>query len=345
MDRLLRWVLLPVLCVAIPLAALEATYRFQLIDCYAKELKSFNAPEVLAGGGAPVVLSLGDSFTAGNQSYVGHLRRAFPGYRWVNGGISGSGVKEALLVAPDRFSRFRPRFLVYQVYVGNDLVDMGYLPDWSRLTFGRNLWWTVTRRFPSIPYLRRRIQEVRVARAAASSGTAAPTDAIGIDASERFSPAAYSERVRLYYTLDPTVTDDSVHVRGARIKTFQDYVPLVRTLMASCRPPECQPLVFVVPHKSQVSREYFAWERQLGAVFADDSIATAEEYPFIRELRAALAPAGVPVLNPLKFLRDRERERRVYFVNDDHLNAFGQEKLAQWLRAELAPRLAVNGAP
>lgn len=326
----------------LPLAILEATYRFQFLDFFAKELRSYNSPESLTGGGAPVLLVLGDSFTAGNQSYVSKLREEFPHFRWVNGGISGSGVKEALLVASARFSRFRPRFLVYQVYIGNDLVDMGYHPDWRRLSFGRNIWWTITRWFPSIPYLRRRIQEVQVARAAAKTGQT-PPDAAGIDVSEKFSPAKYSERVRQYYALDPTVTDDSVHLKGTRLKDFQNYAPLVKKLVARCRPPECQPLVFVVPHKSQVSREYLAREKELGAVFSDERIAATEDYPFVHELRSALEPANVPVLNPLKFFRESEQERHLYFVNDDHLNAFGQGKLAEWLAGELTSRFAEIG--
>lgn len=342
MDRLLRWLLLLAVSVAIPLAVLEAAYRFQFIDLFAKDLRSFNPPEVLTGAGAPVLLALGDSFTAGNQSYVAKLREAFPGYRWVNGGISGSGVKEALLVASARFSRFRPRYLIYQVYIGNDLVDMGYHTDWSRLSFGRNLWWTVTQWFPSIPFVRRRVQEVEVARAVSKAGKTTPSDAVGIDSTESFSPAKYSEQVRRYYALDPTVTDDSVHLKGVRVHDFQNYVPLVKKLLASCRPPECQPLVVVVPHKSQVSREYLAWEKQLGAVFSDETLATVEDYPFIHELRSALEPANVPVLNPLKFFREREGERHLYFVNDDHLNAFGQEQLAQWLSGELTARFALH---
>jgi aspartokinase-like uncharacterized kinase len=99
--------------------------------------------------------------------------------------------------------------------------------------------------------------------------------------------------------------------------------------------------VFVVPHKAQVSREYFTWERQLGAVLPDASIAEVEDYPFVRELRSAVSTAGTPVLNPLRFLRQQEALRHVYFVNDEHLNTYGQEQLAHWLQLELARWLPI----
>lgn len=314
---------------------LEGAYRLQWMDFYTKDLHSFNPLEVLQGAGC-TVLVFGDSFSAGNQSYVSVLRNILPQARWINGGISDSGPREALLVAPRRFRQFRPQLMIYQVYVGNDLVDMGYHPDWRRLALARNLWWSLSRAFPSLRYVRRRLAEAKLEKGARR--VAQPrerSDAFGIDVSEQFSPTAYTARVPQYYAFDPTVTDDSIRLVGMRREDFRAYLPLIRKLIGFCRLSECQPIVFVVPHKAQVSREYFAWERQLGAVLPDESIVEVEDYPFVRELRRAVATEGTPVLNPLRFLREQEALRHVYFVNDEHLNPYGQEKLADWLKLEL----------
>ena len=350
MRALLRWLLVCVLTGFFFLLLLEGLYRFQWLDLYRKELLSFNPPAVLAAPDKPTVLTMGDSFTAGNQSYLASLRRSMPGVRWINGGISGSGVKEALLTASRRFAEFKPRVLVYQIYVGNNLVDLGYRPDWGRHSAARNLWWTMSRIFPSIPYVRRRIQEARVEQAhtpaAAHEGAAKSSDAVGIDASETFTPAAYNERVKLYYQLDPTVTDDSIRLRGVRGGDLRELVGLAKKLVAFCRPPACQAVFFVVPHKAQVSGQYLNWERELGATLPESSIAVEEDYPFLSELRTSLAADGVKVLSPLRELRAQEKIRHVYYVNDDHLNAFGQEKLGDWLRKELAPVISTaQGTP
>lgn len=334
-GRWAQWLGALVLCAGLCVLLLEGAYRLQWLDLYAKELRSFNPPEVLQGTGF-TVLVFGDSFSAGNQSYVSALRHIFPQARWVNGGISDSGIREALLVAPRRFSQFRPQLMIYQIYVGNDLVDMGYHPDWRRLSLARNLWWSLSRTFPSLPYVRRRLAEARLeqeARRVAPSQQG--SDAFGIDASEEFSLTAYTARDRQYYAFDPTVTDDSVRLVGIRREDFRAYLPWLRKLISFCRLPECQPIVFVVPHKAQVSRQYFEWERKLGAVLPDESIAEVEDYPFVRALRRAVSTEGTPVLNPLRFLREQEAFRHVYFVNDEHLNPYGQAKLAQWLQLEL----------
>ena len=57
----------------------------------------------------------------------------------INAGIPGSSVLQANLVAPTRFSRFEPSVFVYQINVGNDLVNLRYPVSWGRLSLARLL--------------------------------------------------------------------------------------------------------------------------------------------------------------------------------------------------------------
>ena len=315
---------------------LELLYGTQWVDFYGKELRSFNASTTLESNvSTTTVLALGDSFTAGNSSYVSQLRTIFPHTRFINGGISGSGVREALLIAKRRFAAFRPKIFLYQIYVGNDLIDLGYHTDWTRYSVSRNIWWSISGIFPSIPYVRRRFQEFQVSRKIKKEELATNGDAVGIDTSPTFSPEHYNERVRQYYILDPSVTDDSIRLQGIRKKDFKEFTSLLERLVAFCTPPNCQPIVWVVPHKSQVSQRYYEQEKMLGAILPDPSIYVKENYPFFQGIQEAMQTQKIPVLNPLGMLRQVEKQHPTYFANDDHLNAFGQKSIAQWLAQQL----------
>lgn len=133
-------VVLALLLAAATLLLFEAAYRFQFVDTYRPELQAFNDAETLDGTGrSETILALGDSFTAGRGGYVDYLRAPLPGRRLVNAGISGTGVAQALIVAPRRLREFEPSVVIYQVYVGNDLFDLRYPQNLRRVSLARNL--------------------------------------------------------------------------------------------------------------------------------------------------------------------------------------------------------------
>jgi hypothetical protein len=82
---------------------------------------------------------MGDSMTAGTQSYLVILRRYLsPPYRVINAGISGGCALEGALTARGRFAGFSPSVFIYQVYVGNDLFETRHPSNWKAVPPLRN---------------------------------------------------------------------------------------------------------------------------------------------------------------------------------------------------------------
>jgi hypothetical protein len=124
-SRYLLFVLL------VSLAVLEGLYRWQVVDTYSPELRTLNSPEDLSADSRPTVLIMGDSFTASSGSYAGILKQMVPQLRIINGGVSGTGVVQAEFMARHRFHAFHPSIFIYQIYVGNDLLDIRYPVNWG----------------------------------------------------------------------------------------------------------------------------------------------------------------------------------------------------------------------
>ena len=128
--------LMVLVSLGLALLVLEWLYRLQLVDTYRPELHTFNPPQVLAPNAKPTLLVMGDSFTASRTSYAGILQDTLQEWRVINAAVSGTGVLQALYMAPQRFAQFHPSIFLYQVYVGNDLFDIRYPTNWRTISPG-----------------------------------------------------------------------------------------------------------------------------------------------------------------------------------------------------------------
>ena len=122
MRKTLLLALVVLVSLGLSLLVLEWIYRSQLVDTYRPELHTFNPAPVTTQDGKPTLLVMGDSFTAGRTSYAGILQDAVREWRVMNAAVSGTGVLQALYMAPNRFAQFHPSIFLYQVYVGNDFL-------------------------------------------------------------------------------------------------------------------------------------------------------------------------------------------------------------------------------
>lgn len=341
-----KLLLLVLLCAAASLLALESVYRLQLVDTYRGELREYNPATDMAGSDSrPTVLLMGDSLTAGNRSYPTLVRQARSDLRVINAGIPGSCVLQANLVAPARFARFRPSVFVYQVNVGNDLVNLRYPIHWGRLSPVRNLYWTVAHRARSLEYMNYKAgQAVRSARyekavhdlQAAGRALADVTDTGCRYDFDDFDPRSYTARIRLYLEAEPALYENQILVGETRRREYERLLDGLRRIFSLCEPPDCAPHLLVIPHASQVDPGYLHAMRQMGARFERPEAVASEDYPFIAGIRAFLVGNGlghVRVLDPLPALRDVERDRHAYYLHDPHLTACGQEAVARFLLA------------
>ena len=143
-----------ILCLVFMGSAFEIFYRLQIVDTYSPELRSYNRPIDLKGrDNRSILLAMGDSFTAGNETYPNILRDKLPNYVVINSGITGTSIIEAAIVAPKRFQQFSPAVFIYQIYVGNDLFDITHPVNWATISLARNVYWTMSNYFKIIDFL------------------------------------------------------------------------------------------------------------------------------------------------------------------------------------------------
>lgn len=347
LRRVLRACGLLILALAFAIGALEVLYRIQLIDTYKPELLAYNPEQVLTGEReASTMLMMGDSFTAGAAGgYVADLRQALPDIRIVNAGISGTGIVQANIVARERFARFHPRILIYQVYVGNDLFDIRYPVNWARVSFVRNMYWLIASRIRAIAFVNYRLGQMRY------QASSAPAQWLGMkQVDQPFSVSRYDSRVLTYFKAEPELLKQSIFVEGRRAADFAVLTRGIHSLLARCIPGACSAYILVIPHCAQVSSSCLEHMRALGATVDDSMAIEGAEYPFVTGLRAALRDVpNASVLNPLATLRAAQKAGvAVYHTNDEHLTQAGDQVLAEFLvpivRAVLDPASGGQGA-
>src|SRR5690606_32098707 len=96
------------------------------------------------------VLIFGDSFTAHPDSYVKYLNS---GYTSINCAIPGTGIRQHALIFSKRIDEYKPKAIIYQFYVGNDLLDLYHPINFSELSFLRNLYWKISEHMLILQYI------------------------------------------------------------------------------------------------------------------------------------------------------------------------------------------------
>jgi hypothetical protein len=345
---LLRALLACIVIVAVTAVLFEVIYRYQLVDTYRPELRALNRPEDLAADSkGRTILIMGDSFTASDRSYPAILRASLPQYRVINAGLTATGVLEATTIAPARFRKFKPSVFIYQIFVGNDLFNIRYPISWSRISLGRNIFWSMAQQLRSFGYLNYRAAQhlYYLKHRAMGAPLIEPgprSEKSDCDDESEFSVDRYNESERVYFQAEPRLLEDQVLVRGARA---QDYLILLKRLgelLAYCDPATCDAYVLVIPHACQVNARYLHDMTLLGAEFSAPQEVLADQYPFLEGIQKYLDAQGmtsVHVLSPIGMLRSNEADgSRVYYQNDPHLCARGQRLLASYLLENLRLR-------
>lgn len=336
-KRILLGLVLAAVLLALPLGIIEMAYRFQWVDTYRAELRAYNSPDTLAGArNGPTLLALGDSFTAGTAAYPDALASILPGWRIVNGGISGTGIIQANIVAPRRLRTFKPTVCVYQLFVGNDLFDIRYPTRGAHLSPARRLYWFLATRARSLAFINYRLGQWR----GVGPATYVPFHPSCVPP-QTFDPDRYDPRERLYLTAEPTLLEDQALVTPRRAADYGRLLRGLTRLRDLCRQSGSSLVLLAIPHAAQAAPVYRQRMQELGATFSDPERMAEPEYPFLAGIRLAFAgDPDVVVVNPLPALQASERRGiPVYFVNDGHLNRAGQECVARELASSIAPFL------
>jgi hypothetical protein len=316
--RRLMW--LPVL-VLVFLVLLEIFYRNQWIDTYKRELNALNLT-LSPAHPQKKVLVMGDSFSAAENSWVNVLRNRHPEWQIINSAVPGTTIFQANLMLAGRLATFKPDLLLYQVYVGNDLFDLRYPTNWSDIGFFRNVYWALANHVRSLGWLNYALGQLKRA-------TALPDFEQGKVNAGEFDPRKYSERERLYLQAEPQLVENQVLLRGGRAEDMKDYLELFRAFLRTAAEAGCPVVVMVIPHCAQVNAVYAQRTAMIGGKGMDAAGLQEDAYPFWMQL-AGLQGVGVRFINLLPSLREEEEAgQTVYYLHDAHLNAVGQEVVAE----------------
>jgi hypothetical protein len=339
MQKAFLLVLVALVTLGITLLLLEWVYRAQLVDTYRPELYAFNPVQVFAQDDRPTLLVMGDSFTAGRASYAGILQDRVREWRVMNAAVSGTGVLQALYMAPNRFAQFRPSMFLYQVYVGNDLFDIRYPTNWHTISPARNAYWLLANHLRVVGYLNYRLRQVMDTLVSGRRGAPSLPVIAATPAAEprpAFSVERYDARVKIHVRAEPSLVEDSILLQGRRQRDFAVFLGRLDRLLAYCQREMCRAYILVIPHVCQVDEAYLPYMRQLGARFTTPAAMRLAEYPFLAGLREHFASrSNVHILDPRGMLQEVHRHRAVYYANDEHLNPDGQRALAAWLVQQL----------
>jgi hypothetical protein len=315
-----------IISVVVAILLSNLIYLSGYIDFYKPELLANNLIADLSGQNKKnTVLIMGDSFTAGNNSYPNILRNILPNYRIINSGIPGSGIIQASIIAKRRIDEFNPNIFIYQIYVGNDLLDISYPVNWRSLSFMRNMYWLASNHIRIISFLNYRLGQLNASNNEIYQN---PTNKT-IDEKENFSIDRFTKREIIYNIADDKLIENSIRLKGSRIDDFKLLLSKLEEIFTFL-PASCKKYIVLIPHASQIDLEYLNRTIEIRANFSDTDKILEEEYPFARKIKEVFPE--IRVLNPLALFKNAEANGiKVYYANDGHLNNNGQRLLADFL--------------
>jgi len=274
------------------LLLLELSYRFYAIDFYKGHLMGLNDSKTLSTTDQASILVIGDSFTADRSSYVSHLRDSLRNYRIINSGIPGTSLPQHRLMISSRMKRFRPDVLLYQIYVGNDLLEFHHPTESDGISSIRKCYWWLSDRFLVLSYINARLPQLRQA-----IYHDLPVD-IDSKKQEIFSVQQYSHRAKMQFNAEPFLLENCVQLKRNRQKDMIKYTKQLKKML-SHHAKNCKVIILVMPHCSQINQRYATNMELIGAQFSEITAMNAINYPFINYLKVHFANQDIQVLNTL----------------------------------------------
>lgn len=308
MKSILRYSLLFTLISFLTLILFEFAYRIQIIDFYRTEIEALN-PELKESTKGKTVMIFGDSFSAFNQGYVDKLSERYPKIKFINCSVSGIGIRQHALFFKKRIDAFKPDLIIYQFYVGNDLLDVQQDYNFSKGTLLKSFYYLVSDYFISLKYLNYKLSFLK-----ATESNFKPTTTYST--SETYNP-----RIKKQFQINPNYLNETIGVTGNQKKKLDQWIEQFQALNSSTEVPI---KLLVLPHPVQVDIDQYLKLKQIGAVIDEDAF--MHSYNLIEQLRIR---SKVQVFDPMPYFRDHRDD--LYYSNDPHLNEFGHTVLAEFM--------------
>lgn len=290
------------------LCLLEAAYRYQLVDFYKTELEALN-PNLNQNYPNGNVLVFGDSFSGFPKGYVEQLRQAYPNTNFINCSVAGTGIRQHALFFDKRVETFKPQKILYQFYVGNDLLDIQRDLNPSKLGYLKSYYHFLSDQFLVLKYINYKLAGFKSKPIKPINSTAQTT---------------YNPRIKKQFLANSNYLNETINLNGKQKEKFKTWVNTYHSFKAN---KGIETHFLILPHCVQVSNHYAQKFFALGAPQMSNS--NTSNYPLIDEFNLVCKPCEI--LNPLSFFREKEKEKQLFYDNDPHLNQHGQEVLAQYL--------------
>jgi len=319
----LRFFLSFFVIISIAFLLFEWGYQNSIIDFYKSDFKALNTTENLNSKNIDFLV-FGDSFSAHQNNYIDLLRNDFPELIFVNLSISGTGIKQVNTFAKKKIEKYQPKNIIYQVYVGNDLLDVRHISKSAKLSFGRTAYWKITDYLKSPIYLNQKLKGFN------------RSSVVFEEVTDSFSFEKYNSREKLLFKIDPSYLEKQVFLKSDfnnRYKVWEEEL----TIFLSFIPEKVNVYIVFVPHCSQIDEFYFNNMIKLGANFENTSLFENENYSFYNSARNDFEKFENSVfLNPLAFFKKLDTvSNRLYYENDPHFSRKGHRELSNYLKIKL----------
>lgn len=305
---------------------LEICYRYMVVDFYHPELSYLNTTEELSKTNVDLLI-FGDSFSANSSGYTQLTKQIFDKKTIINSAIIGTSILQSNYVANKRIKTYQPKHILYQVYVGNDLLDIDYPIHWSKLKLNRNVYWLAAKYFKVLAFINYRLVAIRNKTKVKSS--------IPNSNNDSFSIEKYNNRTKLYLRSNPTIYEDMLQLKSPYNNTYTKWLHSTKSLLAKI-PNDVIVHILFIPHCTQVSADYYHQYKQLGMNVMNENNYAKDEYPFIKNATKDLMSFPHVILhNPLPHLKSKGKETKLYYENDPHFNMHGHKAMADYIQENI----------
>ena len=309
-----KWAAQLAIYAAIIVAVMEIAYRFQWIDFYKKEWQYQNGSIKKDG-----ILVFGDSFSADPNGWLQCFKDNTDEIV-MNASVPGIGPESHKLFFERRVNESKPKHILIQLYVGNDLYDSKKPVNWSEQGLLRNLYWTSSNNFRILGFMNYRLGQLSVE----SINQGSPkNDSI-------FDTSKYSPRTKLYISGDPSYPESHICVERPHLG-FECLIEHLQE-MKSKTPKGVELSILIIPHCTQISKEYRENYKALGSKIEVDKVPP----PIWKTL---IESEGFYVIDPTDVLRKAEKRNiSAYYPNDPHLNEAGSRIVAEYVENQISKR-------
>ena len=298
----------------------EVAYRYGIIDFYKAEIEALNPSDDIESTTIDYLV-FGDSFSTPTGNYVDKLRNKHPEKSFLNLSIPGTGIKQVNTFAKKKIKKYTPKHVIYQVYIGNDLLDVRHVSNWGTISFARNIYWKTTDYMWSGVYINQKLKGLKPNKVNANSLK-----------KETFSKALYTKRQGLLFNTDASYLYKTITLQEDFLYRYHAWEEEMRSFLEVI-PHDVQVSIVFVPHGAQVHDWYYHNMLALGAQFDDKDTTQKNEYEFYRKAVADFKTFdNVSFYNPLAFLKQKDTAlNRLYYNNDPHFSDQGQIALYEFL--------------